>query len=179
MYPIVYQGRYRNSMVCRYNVVVKLVCQLGNNLIEINFLKIGSHKSDLVGQVGCSNGLPIKIKEWYFSTQEQCHLSSPKLSYVWLLDHKQENIVNWRRRKSWAGSIWWRAWWNLSRLLVASGAGARRYMELVAARSNFTGIAPTIHVPPVSGVPLVFTKMEDKKRALQPMLNYIVDGGPD
>ena len=38
-------GRYRNSMVCRYNVVVKLVCQLGNNLIEINFLKIGSHKS--------------------------------------------------------------------------------------------------------------------------------------
>ena len=39
-------------MVCRYNVVVKLVCQLGNNLIEINFLKIGSHKSDLVGVVG-------------------------------------------------------------------------------------------------------------------------------
>ena len=36
---------YRNSMVCRYNVVIKPVCQLGNNLIEINFLKIGSHKS--------------------------------------------------------------------------------------------------------------------------------------
>ena len=45
MYSIVYQWRYRNSMVCRYNVVIKPVCQLGNNLIEINFLKIGSHKS--------------------------------------------------------------------------------------------------------------------------------------
>ena len=52
-------------------------------------------------------------------------------------------------------------------------------MELVAARSNFTGIALTIHVPPDSGVPLVFTKIEEKKRAVQPMLNYIVDGGPD
>ena len=36
-------------------------------------------------------------------------------------------------------------------------------MELVPARSNFTGIATTIHVLPVSGVPLVFTKVEDKK----------------
>ena len=39
------EWRYRNAMVCRYNVVIKPVCQLGNNLIEINFLKIGSHKS--------------------------------------------------------------------------------------------------------------------------------------
>ena len=47
-------------MVCRYNVVIKPVCQLGNNLIEINFLKIGSHKSQTAR---LSNGPPEKLKD--------------------------------------------------------------------------------------------------------------------
>ena len=47
-------------MVCRYNVVIKPVCQLGNNLIEINFLKIGSHKSQTAR---LSNDSPEKPKD--------------------------------------------------------------------------------------------------------------------
>ena len=50
-------------MVCRYNVVVKLVCQLGNNLIEINFLKIGSHKSELAGKIEFLTDFPYKIRK--------------------------------------------------------------------------------------------------------------------
>ena len=37
------------------------------------------------------------------------------------------------------------------------------WQKIYWACSTFTGIAPTIHVPPVSGVPPVFTKIEDKK----------------
>ena len=61
------EWRYRNSMVCRYNVVIKPVCQLGNNLIEINFLKIGSHKSQ---PARLSNGPPEKLKDYSI---QQCN----------------------------------------------------------------------------------------------------------
>ena len=61
------EWRYRNSMVCRYNVVIKPLCQLGNNLIEINFLKIGSHKSQ---PARLSNGPPEKLKDYSI---QQCN----------------------------------------------------------------------------------------------------------
>ena len=59
-------------MVCRYNVVIKPVCQLGNNLIEINFLKIGSHKSQ---RARLSNGPPEKLKKTFHNIFVLCNIT--------------------------------------------------------------------------------------------------------
>ena len=70
---------------------------------------------------------------------------------------------------------WW-AWWNLSRLLVAPGAGGRRYIELA---QLLLELHPRFMSRPSVGCHRFSPKLKTKRWAMQPMWKHIVDVGPD